>query len=146
MANARNFFTEEEKKNIICTIKDAELQTSGEIKVHVENYCKEDVLDKAAAVFASLELHKTARRNGVLFYMAIKDHKYAILGDKGINCCVDECFWDDVKELMAGYFSREQFADGLIEGIKLAGIKLSENFPYQANDVNELPDDISFGN
>lgn len=143
--NARNFFKKVEQEKIIQAIKKSELLTSGELVVHIENHCKGKVLDRAVDVFTSLCMHETAARNGVLFYLAVKDHKFAIIGDVGINCCVDECFWNDVKEHMLTFFKKQQFAQGLIEGIQMAGNKLGEFFPYQSDDVNELSDDISFG-
>jgi uncharacterized membrane protein len=80
-----------------------------------------------------------------LFYLAVKDHKFAIIGDAGINAAVPDNFWDEVKERMLEEFKLERFAEGLIDGIQMAGEKLKEFFPYQADDINELPDDISFG-
>ncbi|MFO7829685.1 MAG: TPM domain-containing protein, partial [Bacteroidales bacterium] len=82
---ASEFFSTEQKKQITDAIKEAELNTSGEIRVHIEMDCKEDVLDRAAFMFEKLAMHKTELRNGVLFYLSIKDRKFAILGDAGIN-------------------------------------------------------------
>jgi uncharacterized membrane protein len=142
---AKDAFTEEEKKTIVNAIKAAELETSGEIQVHLENHCKEDVLDHAAHIFKTLKMHKTELRNGVLFYMAIKDHKFAILGDVGINQKVPENFWDDIKEHMKAHFKKENLTAGLSEGIKMAGDQLATHFPFKKDDANELPDEISFG-
>jgi len=141
---ASKFFTSDQKQQIISAIKDAEFNTSGEIRVHIENHCKREVLDRAAAVFASLKMHKTKLRNGVLFYLAIKDHKFAILGDGGINAVVPDDFWDNIKEMMQHKFIEGEFTAGLSSGIKMAGEQLKEQFPYQSDDINELPDDISF--
>ncbi|MEN8202858.1 MAG: TPM domain-containing protein [Bacteroidota bacterium] len=143
--NAVNFFSKEEKEKIKSAVKEAELNTSGEIRVHVDNHCKEDVMDRAAWWFGKLEMQKTEQRNGVLFYLAVKDHKFAILGDAGINALTPEDFWDQIKEQMLGRFTEGEFADGLQEGILMAGKALKDHFPYQDDDVNELPDDISFG-
>lgn len=143
--NAVNFFSKEEKEIIKAAVKEAELNTSGEIRVHIDNLCKEDVLDRAAWWFAKLEMHKTEQRNGVLFYLAVKDHKFAILGDAGINAVTPENFWDTIKEHMLSQFKEGAFAMGLQEGILKAGQALKEHFPYQDDDVNELSDDISFG-
>lgn len=140
-----NFFSREEKELITAAVKEAELNTSGEIRVHLDNHCREDVLDKAAWWFERLEMHKTEGRNGVLFYLGIKEHKFAILGDAGINAVTPENFWDKIRELMAEQFSEGNFASGLQEGILMAGQALKEHFPYQDGDVNELPDEISFG-
>lgn len=142
---AANFFSKEEKEKIKEAVKSAETSTSGEIRVHIDNHCKEDVMDRAAWWFAKLEMHKTEKRNGVLFYMAVKDHKFAILGDAGINSVTPDDFWDTIKEQMLEHFKEGEFADGLSKGIHLAGEALQSHFPYQDDDVNELSDEISFG-
>ena len=142
---ASDFFTPQQKEAIKKAIQDAELETSGEIRVHVENNCEGDVLDRAATVFDKLGMTRTEQRNGVLFYVAVKSHKFAILGDMGINAKVPDYFWETTKTLMLEHFKKGQFTEGLVEGITLAGKELKAWFPYQTDDVNELPDDISFG-
>ncbi len=143
--SVRNFFTTQEKEDITIAIKNAELDTSGEIRVHVENTCKGDVKDQAAYLFEKLEMQKTEQRNGVLFYLAIKNRKFAIIGDVGINQVVPDDFWDDIRDHMLNNFRENNFVDGLVEGITMAGQQLKEHFPYQKDDVNELSDEISFG-
>ncbi len=139
------FFTEEEKESVKKAVAEAELNTSGEIRVHIEGTCAGNVLDRAAYVFEKLAMHKTEQRNGVLFYLAVKDRKFAILGDAGINKVTPGNFWENIKETMSGYFKENKFTEGLIIGIKMAGEKLKAHFPYKEDDINELPDDISFG-
>lgn len=136
--------TEEEKESIVAAIQEAEKNTSGEIRVHLENHCREEVLDRASEVFATLKMHKTDLRNGVLIYLAIKDHKFAILGDSGINQKVPEHFWEDIRDFMVSRFKEGKYAEGLSEGILMAGKQLQEHFPYKSDDRNELSDDISF--
>ena len=143
--NSENIFDKTQKVDIQTAIKEAELNTSGEIRVHIESNLKGDVLERAAYIFKKLEMHKTAQRNGVLFYLAIESKKFAVLGDAGINSKVPEHFWDDIKEEMAGNFKNGYFTEGLIAGILLTGEQLKKHFPYQKDDVNELSDDISFG-
>jgi len=138
------FFNSEELSALHTSIQDAEKFTSGEIRLHVENVCKYDVLDRAADVFKELSMHKTELRNGVLFYLSIKDRKFAILGDAGINTKVPAGFWDSIKEVVLNHFKDGLYARGLSEGIEKAGLKLSEHFPYSKQDVNELSNDISF--
>jgi len=142
--SVENFFSNEEKKQITDAIAEAELNTSGEIRLHMEGKCPIDVLDRAAYVFEKLEMNKTDQRNGVLFYLAVHDRKFAILGDGGINRVVPENFWDEIKETMLGYFKQGKFTDGLARGILMAGEQLKANFPHKSNDVNELSDEISF--
>lgn len=142
---AKDFFTESDRQQIIKAIQEAEKNTSGEVRVHIDRTCKEDVLDRAAYWFKQLDMHKTALRNGVLFYLAFEDHKFAVLGDAGINQKVADNFWDSVKGLMLDYFKKGEFAKGLSKGIIECGEQLKKHFPYQQDDVNELSDDISFG-
>lgn len=142
--SVENFFSKEEKKQITDAIAEAELNTSGEIRLHMEGNCKIDVLDRAAYIFEKLKMHETAQRNGVLFYLAVHDRKFAILGDAGINQVVSANFWDEIKETMLGFFKEGKFTDGLTKGILMAGEQLKANFPYHDEDVNELSDEISF--
>ena len=138
------FFSEEEKESIKHAIAEAELNTSGEIRVHIEGVCADDVLDRAAYIFEKLGIHKTEKRNGVLFYLAADDRKFAILGDAGINKVTPDNFWDDIKDVMLNYFKDNKFTEGLTTGIKMAGEQLKAHFPHLKDDVNELSDDISF--
>lgn len=142
--SARNFFTPFQKEEIKNAIQEAELNTSGEIRVHIESKCNEDVLDRAAFLFDKLEMNKTEKRNGVLFYLAVNSRKFAIIGDGGINEVTPDDFWDRIKDEMAEQFKEGEFAEGLVSGIKEAGKSLKLFFPFQKDDVNELSDDISF--
>lgn len=144
MPNARQFFSTEEKQAIKDAIAAAELDTSGEIRVHLEDHCKGEVLDRAAYLFEQLGMKKTIARNGVLFYLAVKDRKFAVIGDAGINAVVEENFWDSIKEQMTALFKQSAFTQGLVQGIEAAGTKLKTHFPYQDDDRNELTDEISF--
>ncbi len=146
MSNAITILNREEDHRIVKAIKLAEKNTSGEIKVHIENYCKGNVEERSLFVFNRLKLNKTKLRNGVLIYLAVKDHKFAILGDEGINKVVGNGFWNDVKDLMQSRFKENRFADGLEEGIMRCGEKLKNFFPYQSDDTNEIPDNISYEN
>jgi uncharacterized membrane protein len=140
-----NFFSAEEKNQITEAIREAELNTSGEIRIHIEGKCSEDALDRASYLFEKLGMHLTELRNGVLFYLAVKDHKFAILGDAGINQVTPDDFWENIKDVMGEKFKEGSFTEGLSKGILLAGEQLKKHFPYQADDMNELSDDISFG-
>lgn len=141
----KSFFTNSQKAIIKEAVQKAELNTSGEIRVHISKNCSDSALDCAAFWFEKLEMHKTELRNGVLFYLATKDKKFAILGDVGINQKVPFDFWDNIKETVLESFQNEEFAEGLEKGIIMAGEQLKQHFPYQKDDVNELSDDISFG-
>ena len=141
---AADFFTEQQKNAIVQSIANAELNTSGEVKVHIDNKCKGDVLDVAATHFKKLKMHETELYNGVLFYLSTSDRKFAILGDKGINEKVPSDFWDTIRDVMTTHFKQKQFTEGLCKGIEMAGEKLKVHFPHQKNDTNELSNDLSF--
>ncbi len=143
--NSKEFLGKKNEKLIMEAIARAEGRTSGEIRVHLEDKCSEDVLDRAAWLFTKLKMHETKDRNGVLIYLSVNDHKFAIIGDAGINKVVPEGFWNEIKELMIGRFKTGEFTDGLIRGIELSGQQLKQYFPTQADDVNELSDEISYG-
>ena len=143
--NARSFFTAADQAAIAKAIAEAELNTSGEIRVHIETSFNGDVLDQASYIFKKLGMHKTEQRNGVLVYLALKNKQFAIIGDAGINTKVPEGFWNSIKDEMAGHFRDGRFSEGLIAGITRSGEKLKEHFPHQRDDINELTNDISFG-
>jgi uncharacterized membrane protein len=142
---AKDFFSETERLQIIDAIKQAELNTSGEIRVHIEPTCDGDAYERGMKVFESLGMHATELKNGVLFYVAYQSKKFAILGDKGIHEKVSQQFWDAEKEVLLNHFKDNQYAAGLCKAIADAGSKLKQYFPYADNDTNELSDDISYG-
>ncbi len=125
-------------------IRQAELDTSGEIRVHIETTCPGDVLERASRLFEKLDMHKTQLRNGILIYLAIRNRKFAIIGDMGINTVVPDNFWDNIESEMLNQFRDNRFTEGLIKAIEMAGSQMKKHFPYATNDINELPDEISF--
>jgi uncharacterized membrane protein len=139
-------FKEKEIEAIQKAVEDAERFTSGEIRVCVEKRCKEQVLDRAANYFEELGMNKTALRNGVLIYLAVEDHQFAIIGDAGINKVVPPDFWDSTKNAMLEHFIQGNLAQGVITGVNLAGQQLKTFFPFQQDDdINELPNHVVFG-
>ena len=141
---ASSFFTREQQDQIRAAIKEAEETTSGEIRVHIETSVAGNVLDRAAWMFKRIGMHNTSERNGVLYYLAVTNRKFAVIGDEGINARVKAGFWNEVKVLLEEYFNDGKFTEGLVKGILLTGLQLKEHFPHRKNDINELPDDISF--
>jgi uncharacterized membrane protein len=143
--SAKEFFSMQEQEEIKQAVMYAEMETSGEIRIHIENKCSGDVLDRASQLFARLKMNKTEQRNGVLIYLAIQHRKFAIIGDMGINKVVPENFWDEIKEGMQSSFRKGEFKEGLCSAVKNSGDQLKKFFPRKKDDVNELADDISFG-
>lgn len=145
MSKTEDFLTKEEEQEIVQAIVTAEKNTSGEIRVHIEETSEKPPIERAKEVFSSLEMYKTEARNGVLFYIGVANKGFAILGDEGINNVVEADFWDCTKDLVLEHFKNKEFKKGLVEGILRAGEKLKHYFPYQSDDTNELSNEISKG-
>jgi uncharacterized membrane protein len=140
----KKFFTKEEEIQILEAIKNAEKNTSGEIRVHIDFNTYSDTMKRAREIFVKLNMRKTKLKNGVLFYLSINDKKFAIIGDNEINKKVPDDFWESTKNIVIEHFKKGEFVTGIDEGIKKAGEQLSIFFPYQKDDINELPDSISY--
>ncbi len=145
MSKESEFLTPAQEEAVIEAIQQAEKNTSGEIRVHIENHTEKPPLERAQEVFLALGMHATAARNGVLFYVGVADKSFAILGDEGIDKAVESDFWDCTKDTVIDHFKQQRFADGLVAGILRAGERLKQYFPYADEDKNELPDTISKG-
>ncbi len=145
MASETFFLTQEDENEIVAAIQLAEKNTSGEIRVHIEPSTSKVPFDRALEVFYELKMNKTQLQNGVLIYVAVTDRQFVICGDKGINDVVPADFWDQTKEIMATQFKKGNFKQGLIDGISKAGEQLKTFFPWQADDTNELSNEISKG-
>jgi len=142
---SKQFFTQQEQSQLVESIRLAELNTSGEIRVHVEPKCMINPEERAKEVFAQLGMHSTEKQNGVLIYLAYESKVFAIIGDIGIHEKVSNAFWDAERDTMKIHFSKSEFLKGLQIVIGDVGTKLKQYFPYQSEDTNELSNEISFG-
>jgi len=138
-------FTEAEEKRIVAAVKEAENNTSGEIRVHVDRYCKTNPLLKAQNLFVHLKLNETELKNGVIIYVSMDDKQVAVYGDQGINDVVEPDFWNTTLQKMTDLFKTGPIVEGICAGLNEAGQRLKTHFPKSNNDINELPDEISYG-
>lgn len=143
----QDFFNHDEKEMIVHAIRNAEQQTSGEIRVYIENHCRYvDPMDQAAEIFFGLKMDQTKDRNGVLVYIALRDRQLAIFGDEGIHHEVGKEFWEKEVRTMISEFKADHYAAGIAKVVTDIGEALRTYFPYDGTkDKNELPDDIVFG-
>jgi uncharacterized membrane protein len=139
----KGFLTKEETEQVIQAIITAESQTSGEIRVHIEQTNVADSMERALKVFYALKMEQTQHRNGVLFYVGMKDHSFVIIGDEGINQRVSADYWDTTKDLVIQHFQKGEMKTGLEQGILKVGRKLKELFPADGTNENELSNEIS---
>jgi uncharacterized membrane protein len=140
-------FDEKQQQQIVAAIQAAEHRTSGEIRVYVESRCRYvNPIHRAAEIFAGLNMEKTAARNGVLVYVALKDRQVALFGDEGINRKVGSAFWNEQVRNILSHFNKADYAGGIARVVTEIGAALQTHFPYdKGTDKNELPDDIVFG-
>jgi uncharacterized membrane protein len=141
----KKFFTKTEEKHILSAIKEAELASSGEVRVFVESHCKGDIEARTIDIFKQLKMHKTRERNAVLIYVAIKDRRFTIFGDEGIHQKMGFQFWNAEAAILKSFFVDNKIIDGLSTTIISIGQILKEHFPYSTDDKNELPDTIAYG-
>ncbi|WP_303319128.1 TPM domain-containing protein [Flavivirga abyssicola] len=145
MSKIEDFLSTDEEQEIVEAIRLAELNTSGEIRVHIEKTSNDDATNRALELFHTLKMDNTKLQNGVLIYVAIEEKTFVIYGDKGINQVVENDFWDSTKDVIQSHFKRGNFKQGLIDGIFKCGEQLKHYFPYSDLDTNELSNEISKG-
>ena len=139
-----DFIPSEGQRRIADAITAAERHTTGEICVHVTPRCRGNVMKRAVKTFNRLHLYTTKRRNAVLIFIAYEDRKLAILGDTAINEAVPEGFWDGEVEELTNYLKAGRPVDGLCAIIARMGERLSEYFPGERDDENELSNEVTF--
>lgn len=142
-SRVEDFLTTTQEQQVIAAIRKAECTTSGEIRVHLESHCAGDAYQRAQEMFHLLKMDNTKEENGILFYIAVTDRKFAIIGDRGIHNHVGAQFWVEIKELLSLRFSNSGFHTGLIDAIQLTGARLAQYFPWDVDNINELPDEIT---
>ena len=138
-----SFLTPPEREQVAAAIRQFEASTSGEIRVHLAARTAGAPTAAAAKVFQRVGMARTRDRNGVLFFVSIRDRRLAVIGDRGIHAAVPADFWSNVIARVEAHFSQGRFAEGLIDGIGMAGNALARHFPPRPDDVNELPDAIT---
>jgi uncharacterized membrane protein len=135
-----------DEQRIVAAIEAAELVTSGEVRVHLNDTCSGDPLRDAQKQFQKLGMHRTAERNGILFFIALESHKFAVVGDSGIHAKVGQSFWEGIRDHMVPELKEGRWIESLELGIAEAGRALSEHFPHQGNsDRDELSNEVSRG-
>jgi len=143
MARMKSILSGTDERRVIEAIRAAESRTSGEIRVHLERRCGGHPMDAALRWFTRLGMQQTRERNGVLFYVAVDERVFAVVGDRGIHDKVGEGFWNALRDDLQAAFAAGHHADGLVRAIEIAGERLEQHFPRSADDRNELTDEVS---
>ncbi len=143
MSEVEAFLSPKDEAEIVLAIREAEKDTSGEIRVHLEFEDRGDPYRRAQEVFCLLKMDNTRQRNGVLIYVAVHAHHFVILGDSGIDHSVPPDFWNTTRDLMQEHFRNGAHKEGIIAGVLSAGRELKAHFPTGPDDQNELSDAIT---
>jgi uncharacterized membrane protein len=140
----RSLLSAEDERRVIEAIRSAEASTSGEIRVHIERWSGSTPMETARRWFDRLGMRATRERNGILFYVAVDERTFAVVGDEGIHGKVGPAFWDGLRDILRDAFARGDHAAGLIRAITEAGTQLQAHFPRRDDDRNELTDTVSY--
>lgn len=142
----KEYFTAEQQQRMIEAIKAAEKNTSGEVRVFIEGKCSYvNAVDRAQEIFFNLKMDQTKDRNAVLLYLAMDDHQIALFADEGIYQRLGADYWkQEVRKIIAS-FTKDDYTGGICAVVNDIGEALTDHFPYETTDKNELPDEIIFG-
>jgi uncharacterized membrane protein len=141
------FMNDDELLRISNKIKEMESTTAGEIRVSVKE--KKPFLSKRKSThqlahkeFFRLKMNETRDKTGILIFLILKERKFHILADEGINEKVPENTWDNVCREIQQKFQNGYFCDGILHGVERVGKILSEHFPIKPDDTNELSNEV----
>ncbi len=98
------------------------------------------VRQRAVRYFKVGAERRTAGRTGILIYLSLDEHRAEIVADESIHSVVPPEVWGQAMADMIAEVREGRIAEGMIAAINDVGVILSENFPRQDGDVNELPD------
>lgn len=140
MKNVSDFLNKEELESIDKAVQQAELLTSGEIKVVIKVRLPKwsSVKNQAIKDFYEYGLDKTRDKTAVLILVVLSSGNIEVLGDKGINDKVSDGYWAGVVEMIADGFKSNKGADGICRAVTEVGNLLKDNFPRKPDDVNEI--------
>lgn len=138
----KDFLKQVRHDDIVAAVRQAELKTSGEIRVFITHKKVEDAVAAGQAAFLRMGMAKTRHRNAVLIFVAPKAHRFAVIGDQAVHQKCGDAFWQALAAEMAGHFKKSDFTEGILHGVGKAGELLAAHFPPQRGGTNKLPDEV----
>ncbi|MCD6177641.1 MAG: TPM domain-containing protein, partial [Candidatus Cloacimonetes bacterium] len=103
---------------------------------------QQKVQERAIRYFMQSGVYNTKDRIGILIFISIMERRVELLADSGINEKIPEEKWQNIVDNIITGIKQKNIAIHLTESISKCGDLLAEHFPIQANDKNELTDDI----
>ncbi len=142
----RQHFSAASLRKIETAIAASETTHAGQIRFVVETGLhplailrKQTPKRRAIALFSALNIWDTEHNNGVLIYLLLADRDVEIVADRGIHRYVGQDGWEAICQVMETHFRAGDFEIGVLQGIHLISQQLSQYFPPNASQQNELP-------
>lgn len=115
----------------------AEKGTTGRIGVRIVPGTSVDALEEAKRHFMHANLHHHEHRNAVVFLVAPKARRFAVVGDKDLHEHVGDAFWRSLVDSMTPYFAKGDMTEGLVVGIARVGEQLRLHFARRSEAEKE---------
>ncbi len=128
-------------------IKASETAHQGEVRFVVEGaldgtplFSGQSARERAIELFSRLRMWDTEQNSGVLIYLLLADRQVEIISDRGIHAKAGAPAWTEICRAMETAFKAANFKQGAVLGIQAVTRQLTEHFPAQSGNRNELPD------
>lgn len=140
-------FTTKVMQNIESAITTFEKKHRGEIRFIVEGNLpltaiSQSPRQRACWLFATNGVWDTQDSTGILIYVLLADRQMEIMADRGISKSVLQSTWENICTNMENHYSRGEWELGSIGAINEISELLSEYFPANATNPNELPNNV----
>jgi putative membrane protein len=103
---------------------------------------QDEVERSASEAFYRFRVRRTAGGTGVLIYISLLERMVRVMGDEAIAAKLGQGDWDEVRDVVVDGLREGRPTEGLQKGISRCGDRLAEHFPVQADDVNELTNEL----
>jgi uncharacterized membrane protein len=141
------YLTGEDLGKIKDEIARVEKYTCGEIRLSLRE--KRSFWEKlykshelAVKDFEKLNMAGTRDKTGILIFILFEERYFDILADGGIYEKIPDEVWNSLESKLKDEFANGYFFKGIMHIIESMGEVLAKEFPREADDVNELPDEV----
>ncbi len=100
------------------------------------------VLCRSELEFYKQRIHMTRSKTGLLIYLSIMEKKAVVLADKSIAKKFPTNTWSEVVDTIITGIKNKNISEGILNGLSDCQERLTEHFPIEDNDINELPNEV----
>jgi len=153
LSDAQAFLSEAARNEILTCIAEVEKRTSAEIKVLIvaasswlPRLSKKDqeqaVQKRAIQEYQLLGIGNTHDDTGILIMISLEERKVRVLAGEGINRKVPPTTWSTAASGITQSFKSDLHSKGICTAINDIGMHLTEHFPINPDDTNEISNSI----